>query len=211
MCTQSMGFPTYCRVVTAIENVISNITVALVCRRKTGESILTWDTCLSVYRLFFRLFRLIFLFYFFLGVFFLCVVVRDCQKCYRLVRFELCGTKRKNIIIKGHGRGFNFNIFENHKFLIQNWNENRMMREISWTQNVSYVCSGWNREILSCLSGALYLCIGDYIYRYLVMYIHITYIYIRLVGARWLVFKQFLFRFFFSQKGSLQLSNWLTN
>lgn len=44
VCTQSIGFPTYWRVVTAIENVINNITVAFVCRRNTGESILTWDT-----------------------------------------------------------------------------------------------------------------------------------------------------------------------
>lgn len=40
--TQSMGFPTYCRVVTAMENVTSNITVAFVCRRKTAESVFTW-------------------------------------------------------------------------------------------------------------------------------------------------------------------------
>lgn len=40
--TQSIGFPTYCRVVTAIENVTSNITVAFVCKRKIAESIFTW-------------------------------------------------------------------------------------------------------------------------------------------------------------------------
>jgi hypothetical protein len=40
--TQSIGFPTYCRVVTAIENVTSKMTVAFVCKRKIAESIFTW-------------------------------------------------------------------------------------------------------------------------------------------------------------------------
>lgn len=37
--TQSIGFPTYCLVVTAIENVTNKITVALLCSRNTKESI----------------------------------------------------------------------------------------------------------------------------------------------------------------------------
>lgn len=43
--TQSMGLPTYCRVVTAMENVTSSTTVAFVCNRNTAESIFTWFTC----------------------------------------------------------------------------------------------------------------------------------------------------------------------
>lgn len=43
--TQSIGFPTYCRVVTAIENVTSKMTVAFVCNRKIAESIFTWFIC----------------------------------------------------------------------------------------------------------------------------------------------------------------------
>lgn len=43
--TQSIGFPTYCRVVTAIENVTNSMTVAFVCNRKTAESIFTWFIC----------------------------------------------------------------------------------------------------------------------------------------------------------------------
>lgn len=42
--TQSIGFPTYCLVVTAIENVTNNTTVAFVCSRNTAESIFTWFT-----------------------------------------------------------------------------------------------------------------------------------------------------------------------
>lgn len=41
VCTQSIGFPTYCRVVTAIENVTSKMTVAFVCKRNTAESVFT--------------------------------------------------------------------------------------------------------------------------------------------------------------------------
>lgn len=40
-----MGLPTYCRVVTAIENVTNSTTVAFVCNRNTAESIFTWFTC----------------------------------------------------------------------------------------------------------------------------------------------------------------------
>lgn len=45
VCTQSIGFPTYCRVVTAIENVTSKMTVAFVCKRNTAESVFTWFAC----------------------------------------------------------------------------------------------------------------------------------------------------------------------
>lgn len=45
VCTQSIGFPTYCRVVTAIENVTSKMTVAFVCKRNTAESVFTWCAC----------------------------------------------------------------------------------------------------------------------------------------------------------------------
>lgn len=48
--TQSIGFPTYCRVVTAIENVTNKITVAFVCNRNIAESIFTWFICECFHR-----------------------------------------------------------------------------------------------------------------------------------------------------------------
>lgn len=46
--TQSIGFPTYCLVVTAMEKVTNKITVALVWSRKTAESTFTWFTLIAV-------------------------------------------------------------------------------------------------------------------------------------------------------------------
>lgn len=43
--TQSIGLPTYWRVVTAMENVTSRMTVALLCRRNINESMVTWLIC----------------------------------------------------------------------------------------------------------------------------------------------------------------------